>query len=168
MVPSPASQPSAAPAPTGPPTVLFVGASDAAGSQMAAALLARRAGGRVRALSAGSVPAARVDPAAVTAMAELGVDLSARFPKPLTADAVHVSDVVVSLGGAPRCPVLPGTRYLVWPVTDRDPADVDGVRGVRDDLDRRVQGLLEELAGRAPGAADRGATEPSRRPPSRA
>ncbi|SFO43560.1 Protein-tyrosine-phosphatase [Geodermatophilus obscurus] len=150
MVPSPASQPSAAPVPTGPPTVLFVGASDAGGSQMAAALLTRCAGGRVRALSAGSVPAARVDPAAVAAMAELGVDLSARFPKPLTADALHVSDVVVSLGGARRCPVLPGTRYLDWPVADRGATDVDGVRGVRDDLDRRVRGLFEDLTGRDP------------------
>ncbi len=147
MVPSPAAQPSAAPAPVGPPTVLFVCASDAATSQMAAALLARRAQGRVRALSAGSAPAARVDPAVVAAMAELGVDLSTRFPKPLTADAVHVSDVVVSLGGARRCPVLPATRYLDWPVADRGPTDVDGVRGVRDDLDRRVRGLLEELSG---------------------
>ncbi len=147
MVPSPAAQPSAAPVPTGPPTVLFVGPDDAAGSQMAAALLARRAGGRVRALSAGSAPAARVDPAAVAAMAELGVDLSARFPKPLTADAVHVADVVVSLGGARRCPVLPGTRYLDWPVPAPGAAGVDGARGVRDDLDRRVRGLLEDLAG---------------------
>jgi protein-tyrosine-phosphatase len=127
--------------------VLFVGPDDAAGSQMAAALLARRAGGRVRALSAGSAPAARVDPAAVAAMAELGVDLSARFPKPLTADAVHVSDVVVSLGGARRCPVLPGTRYLDWPVPAPGAAGVDGARGVRDELDRRVRGLLEDLAG---------------------
>ena len=145
MVPSPALQPSAAPRAVGPPTVLFVGASDAGGSQMAAALLTRRAHGRVRALSAGSAPAARVDPAAVAAMAELGVDLSARFPKPLTADAVHVSDVVVSLGGVRRCPVLPGTRYLDWPVADRAGGDVADARPVRDDLDRRVQRLLAEL-----------------------
>ncbi|MGY1697484.1 heat-shock protein HtpX [Geodermatophilus sp. SYSU D00814] len=147
MVPSPAAQPSAAPHPVGPPTVLFVCASDAGTSQMAAALLTRRARGRVRALSAGSAPAARVDPAVVAAMAEVGVDLSARFPKPLTADAVHVSDVVVSLGGARRCPVLPGTRYLDWPVADRAGSDVAGVRPVRDDLDRRVCGLLAELTG---------------------
>ncbi|WP_448640464.1 arsenate reductase/protein-tyrosine-phosphatase family protein [Geodermatophilus sp. URMC 63] len=145
MVPSPAAQPSAVPRPVGPPTVLFIGARDAATSQMAAALLASRAGGRVRALSAGSAPAARVDPAAVAAMAEVGVDLTARFPKPLTADAVHVSDVVVVLGPAQPCPVLPGTRYLDWPVEDPAGRDVAGVRPVRDELDRRVHGLLAEL-----------------------
>ncbi|MEX5719086.1 arsenate reductase/protein-tyrosine-phosphatase family protein [Geodermatophilus maliterrae] len=146
MVPSPATQPSAVPSPVGPPTVLFVGAHDAATSQMAAALLATRAGGRVRALSAGSAPAVRVDPAAVAAMAEVGVDLTARFPKPLTADAVHLSDVVVTLGGAQPCPLLPGTRYLDWPVEDPTGRDVAGVRPVRDELDRRVRGLLTELA----------------------
>ena len=146
MVPSPHTQPSAVPPPVGPPTVLFVGAHDAATSQMAAALLAAHAGGRVRALSAGSAPAGRVDPAAVAAMAEVGVDLTARFPKPLTADAVHVSDVVVVLGAAQPCPVLPGTRYLDWPVEDPAGRDVAAIRPVRDELDRRVRGLLSELS----------------------
>ncbi|SFP91015.1 Protein-tyrosine-phosphatase [Geodermatophilus dictyosporus] len=145
MVPSPHTQPSAAPAHVGPPTVLFVGARDAATSQMAAALLATHAAGRVHALSAGSAPAVRVDPAAVAAMAEVGIDLTTRFPKPLTADAVLVSDVVVTLGGAQPCPVLPGTRYLAWPVEDPSSRDVAGVRPVRDELDRRVRGLLTEL-----------------------
>ncbi|SDC80293.1 Protein-tyrosine-phosphatase [Geodermatophilus telluris] len=145
MVPSPHTQRSAAAARVGPPTVLFVGARDAATSQMAAALLATHAGGRVHALSAGSAPAVRVDPAAVAAMAEVGIDLSTRFPKPLTADAVLVSDVVVTLGGAQPCPVLPGTRYLDWPVEDPAGRDVAGVRPVRDELDRRVCDLLAEL-----------------------
>ena len=112
---------------------------------MAAALLATHADGRVRALSAGSAPAVRVDPAAVAAMAEVGIDLTSRFPKPLTADAVLVSDVVVTLGGAQPCPVLPGTRYLAWPVEDPSGRDVAGVRPVRDELDRRVRSLLTEL-----------------------
>ncbi|MGY1714312.1 low molecular weight phosphatase family protein [Geodermatophilus sp. SYSU D01106] len=142
MVPSPAPQRSAPDPAVGPPTVLFVAASDAAVSPMAAALLARRASGRVRALSAGSAPAARVDPAAVAAMAEVGVDLAARLPRPLTADAVHVSAVVVRLGAVRGCPVLPGTRYLDWPV--EEPAGGDA-RPVRDELDRRVCGLLDEL-----------------------
>ena len=145
MVPSPHTQPSAGAAHVGPPTVLFVGARDAATSQMAAALLATHAGGRVHALSAGSAPAVRVDPAAVAAMAEVGIDLTTRFPKPLTADAVLVSDVVVTLGGAQPCPVLPGTRYLAWSVEDPTGRDVADVRPVRDELDRRVRGLLTEL-----------------------
>ena len=146
MVPSPHTQPSAVPPPVGPPTVLFVGARDCATSQMAAALLTARAGGRVRALSAGSAPAGRVDPAAVAAMAEVGVDLTARFPKPLTADAVHVSDVVVVLGEGQPCPVLPGTRYLDGPVEDPAGRDVAAIRPVRDELVRRVRGLLSELS----------------------
>lgn len=139
------------------PEVLFVCVHNAGRSQMAAGLLAHHAAGRVTVRSAGSDPAERVNPAAVAVMAELGLDLRREFPKPLTADAVHAADVVVSMGCGDACPVFPGTRYLDWQLDDPAGQDLDTVRAIRDDIDRRVRALLAELLpGSGPG---RGGTE---------
>ena len=115
-------------------------------SQMAAALATLRSGGRVRVRSAGSEPADAVNPLAVEAMAELGVDLSGAFPKRLTEEAVREADVVVTMGCGDACPVFPGKRYEDWVVDDPAKAgSVDQVRAIRDDIDARVQRLLAEL-----------------------
>ncbi|MGY1815071.1 arsenate reductase ArsC [Blastococcus sp. SYSU D00820] len=129
------------------PTVLFVCVHNAGRSQMAAALLDAHAAGRVRVLSAGSAPADAVNPAVVEAMAELGLDLSREFPKPLTTGAVEAADVVVTMGCGDACPVFPGTRYLDWQLADPAGRDVDAVRPIRDEIDRRVRELLAELVG---------------------
>jgi arsenate reductase len=132
------------------PTVLFVCVHNAGRSQMAAALLDARAEGRVRVRSAGSAPADRVNPAVVAAMAELGLDLSREFPKPLTTEAVQASDVVVTMGCGDACPVFPGIRYLDWQLPDPAGRDVAGVRSIRDEIDRRVRALIAELVSAAP------------------
>jgi protein-tyrosine-phosphatase len=128
------------------PEVLFVCVGNAGRSQMAAALLDLRAGGRVRARSAGSAPAERLDPAAVEAMAELGVDLGAERPKPITDEAVRAAAVVVTMGCGDACPVYPGKRYLDWELQDPSGQDLETVRAIRDEIDARVQKLLAELA----------------------
>lgn len=130
------------------PVVLFVCVHNAGRSQMAAALLEHRAAGRVRVGSAGSAPADRLNPAVVEAMNEIGIDLSARSPERLTDQAVQAADVVVTMGCGDACPVYPGKRYLDWQLDDPAGLPVDRVRPVRDDIDRRVQALLGELAGR--------------------
>lgn len=127
------------------PEVLFVCVHNAGRSQMAAALLDDRAGGRVLVRSAGSAPADEVNPAVVTAMAELGLDLSKEFPKPLTEAAVEHSDVVVTMGCGDACPVFPGKRYLDWELDDPAGKTLEEIRPIRDEIDRRVRGLLEEL-----------------------
>jgi arsenate reductase len=127
------------------PTVLFVCVHNAGRSQMAAALLDHHAAGRVRVLSAGSAPADEVNPAVVAAMAELGLDLSREFPKPLTTEAVQESDVVITMGCGDACPVFPGKRYLDWQLEDPAGKGLDAVRPIRDDIDRRVRELLAEL-----------------------
>jgi arsenate reductase len=127
------------------PTVLFVCVHNAGRSQMAAALLDRHAEGRVRVLSAGSAPADSVNPAVVEAMAEVGLDLSKEFPKPLTTEAVQESDVVITMGCGDACPVFPGKRYLDWQLEDPAGKGVDAVRPIRDDIDRRVRDLAAEL-----------------------
>jgi len=127
------------------PEVLFVCVHNAGRSQMAAALLDRHANGRVVVRSAGSTPADEVNPTVVQAMAELGLDLSKEFPKPLTTEAVEASDVVVTMGCGDACPIFPGKRYLDWELEDPAGKSLDEVRPIRDEIDRRVRGLLAEL-----------------------
>ena len=112
---------------------------------MAAALLDHHAQGRVRVRSAGSDPGERVNPAVVEVMAEMGLDLSKEFPKPLTDDAVREADVVITMGCGDACPFYPGKRYLDWELPDPAGQPVEAVRPIRDDIDRRVQALLAEL-----------------------
>ena len=127
------------------PRVLFVCIHNAGRSQMAAALLDHEAQGRVLVSSAGSQPAAELNPAVVAAMAEIGLDLSREFPKPLTGDQVHAADVVITMGCGDACPFYPGKRYLDWDLPDPAGLDVDAVRPIRDDIRRRVRQLLSEL-----------------------
>ena len=127
------------------PEVLFVCTHNAGRSQMAAALLARQAGGRVRVTSAGSEPASHVNPAVVEAMAEIGIDISREFPKPLTDDKVQAADVVITMGCGDACPVCPGKRYLDWDLPDPAGLDLAAVRPIRDEIRRRVTTLLNEL-----------------------
>ena len=127
------------------PEVLFVCIHNAGRSQMAAALLDHHAQGRVRVRSAGSEPADKVNPAVVQALAEVGLDISKEFPKPLTDDAVRAADAVVTMGCGDACPLYPGKRYLDWQLDDPAGKGIDDVRPIRDEIDRRVRGLLEEL-----------------------
>ncbi|MBT2210565.1 MULTISPECIES: arsenate reductase ArsC [Actinomadura] len=131
--------------PPGKPSVLFVCVHNAGRSQMAAAFLTRMAGDAVEVRSAGSVPAEEVNPVVVDAMAEVGIDVSAEIPKILTADAVRASDVCVTMGCGDTCPVFPGKRYLDWPVADPAGRGIEAVRPVRDEIERRVRGLIGEL-----------------------
>jgi arsenate reductase (thioredoxin) len=128
------------------PEVLFVCVHNAGRSQMAAALLDRYAQGRVHVRSAGSAPAERVNPDVVTAMAELGIDISRELPKPMTDDAVRAADAVVTMGCGDACPIYPGKRYEDWEVDDPAELDLDGVRRVRDDIAARVRRLLGSVA----------------------
>jgi len=127
------------------PEVLFVCTHNAGRSQMAAALLDRQAAGRVRVTSAGSRPATQLNPAVVAAMAEIGLDISREFPKPLTSDKVQAADVVITMGCGDACPVYPGKRYLDWDLPDPAGLPLDQVRPIRDDIERRVRILLAEL-----------------------
>ena len=127
------------------PEVLFVCIHNAGRSQMAAALLDHHAAGRVVVRSAGSQPADKLNPAVVEAMAEVGLDISKEFPKPLTDDAVKASDVVITMGCGDECPYFPGKRYLDWKLEDPAGQGLDAVRPIRDDIDARVQALLAEL-----------------------
>jgi protein-tyrosine-phosphatase len=127
------------------PEVLFMCTHNAGRSQMAAALLAREAGGRVRVTSAGSEPASEINPAVVAAMAEIGVDISAEVPKPLGARQAEAADVVVTMGCGDACPVFPGKRYLDWALPDPAGLRVEQVRPIRDEIAARVRGLLAEL-----------------------
>lgn len=129
------------------PEVLFVCVHNAGRSQLAAALLAHHAQGRVAVRSAGSTPADAVNPAVVEVMDELGIDVSQEFPKKLTTEAVDASDVVITMGCGDACPVFPGKRYLGWNLDDPAGQPVDTVRAIRDDIDSRVQRLLGELSG---------------------
>jgi len=133
-------------------SVLFVCVHNAGRSQMAAAYLEHLAGGRIEVRSAGSAPAARVNPVAVQAMAEEGIDLAAARPKVLTDDAVRASDVVVTMGCGDSCPFYPGRRYEDWVLDDPAGQDLDHVRPIRDEIRRRVERLVAELD---PGAAPR-------------
>ncbi|WP_281287959.1 arsenate reductase ArsC [Pseudonocardia hierapolitana] len=134
------------------PEVLFVCVHNAGRSQMAAALLDHHAEGRVHVRSAGSAPADQINPAVREVMAEIGLDLSREFPKPLTDDVVRAADVVISMGCGDACPVYPGKRYLDWELTDPAGKTAEEVRPIRDDIDARVRALLAELT--APTPAD--------------
>ena len=127
------------------PQVLFVCVHNAGRSQMAAALLDLRSGGRIDVRSAGSAPADELNPVVVAVMAELGLDLSREFPKPLTDSAVQAADVVVTMGCGDACPIFPGKRYEDWPLDDPAGQDVETVRRIRDEIDARVQRLTGEL-----------------------
>ena len=129
------------------PEVLFVCIHNAGRSQMAAALLAHHAGDRVAVRSAGTAPAESINPAVVEAMAELGIDLlaSGAHPKRLEDAAVEASDVVITMGCGDECPFYPGTRYVDWQLDDPAGQGLDAVRPIRDEIDRRVQLLIDEL-----------------------
>ena len=127
------------------PTVLFVCVHNAGRSQMAAGFLQHLAGDRVEVLSAGSQPADEVNPAAVAAMAEIGIDLAEATPKLLTDAAVQEADVVVTMGCGDACPFYPGKRYEDWPLDDPAGQGVEGVRPIRDQIRARVEALVEEL-----------------------
>jgi arsenate reductase len=127
------------------PEVLFVCVHNAGRSQMAAALLDHHAQGGVVVRSAGSTPSDEVNPAVVQVMAEVGLDLSREFPKPLTTEAVEGSDVVVSMRCGDACPIFPGKRYLDWDLDDPAGRPVEEVRAIRDQIDQRVKTLLAEL-----------------------
>ncbi|MFW5418745.1 arsenate reductase ArsC [Nocardiopsis sp. CNT-189] len=127
------------------PAVLFVCVHNAGRSQMAAGLLRRLAGDAVEVRSAGSAPAEQVNPVAVEAMAEIGVDITAERPKVLTPDAVRTSDVVITMGCGDACPVFPGRRYLDWELDDPAGRPLEEVRPIRDEIARRIEALLAEL-----------------------
>ena len=136
------------------PEVLFVCVHNAGRSQMAAALLEQHAAGRVRVRSAGSEPADRLNPAVVQALAEIGVDISAERPKLLRDEVVRDVDVVITMGCGDACPVFPGIRYEDWELMDPAGKSLEEVRAIRDEIDRRVLSLLEELTGQ-PASTDR-------------
>ena len=127
------------------PTVLFVCVHNAGRSQMAAGWLTHLAGDRIDIRSAGSEPADQINPVAVEAMAEVGIDIAAATPRLLTTDAVSQADVVVTMGCGDTCPVFPGRRYLDWNLTDPAGLDIEGVRLIRDDIYRRVHELVADL-----------------------
>jgi len=133
------------------PEVLFVCVHNAGRSQMAAALLAHHAAGRVQVRSAGSTPAQEINPAVMAAMTEIGLDLSTEVPKALTEDAVRTADVVITMGCGDSCPVYPGKHYLDWNLPDPAGKNLAAVRPIRDEIDRRVQMLLTQLVARSPG-----------------
>ena len=126
-------------------TALFVCLHNAGRSQMSAALFERAAAGRHRALSAGTTPAERVHPEVVEAMRELGIDVSGNAPRLLTRELAEQADVVVTMGCGDECPYIPGRRYLDWDLEDPKGRPLDEVRATRDDIDRRVRELVEEL-----------------------
>ncbi|MFN8615772.1 MAG: arsenate reductase ArsC [Dehalococcoidia bacterium] len=127
------------------PEVLFVCVHNAGRSQMAAVLTAQLGGGRVRVRSAGSAPASEINPRVVEAMAELGMDLSQEFPKPLTDDFVRAAEVVITMGCGDACPIYPGKKYVDWDVQDPAGEPIEVVRRIRDDIASRVRVLLSNL-----------------------
>lgn len=126
-------------------SVLFVCVHNAGRSQMAAGFLGHIAGDRIEVRSAGSVPADQINPIAVVAMAELGIDITAEVPKILTTDAVQASDVVITMGCGDACPFFPGKRYEDWKLDDPAGQGIDAVRIIRDDIRDRVERLVAEL-----------------------
>ncbi|MGW5263518.1 arsenate reductase ArsC [Microbispora sp. NPDC004025] len=127
------------------PSVLFVCVHNAGRSQMAAGWLAHLAGDRVHVRSAGSAPREQVNPVAVDAMREVGIDISAESPKLLTAEAVQASDVIITMGCGDACPILPGKRYEDWKLDDPAGQDIDAVRMIRNEIYDRVKVLMVEL-----------------------
>jgi arsenate reductase len=130
---------------TKPPEVLFVCVHNAGRSQMAAALLDQYAAGQVTVRSAGSIPADSINPAVIEVMQEIGLDLSTQLPKPLTTDVVEASDVVITMGCGDACPVFPGKRYLDWVLDDPAGLSARDIRPIRDEIDRLVKALVDEL-----------------------
>ena len=127
------------------PTVLFLCVHNAGRSQMAMGWFNHLAAGRAVALSGGSEPGPSVNPAAVAAMAEVGIDIAREFPKPWTEDGVRSADVVVTMGCGDTCPFFPGTRYEDWALDDPHGQGVAAVRPIRDEIERRIRALLGEL-----------------------
>ena len=131
-------------------TVLFVCLHNAGRSQMSAVLFERAAGGRHRALSAGTTPGDRVHPEVIEVMSELGIDLADRRPRRLTTELAEQADVVVTMGCGDECPYIPGKRYVDWDLEDPKGRPVAEVRATRDDIARRVEALVAELDAAAP------------------
>ncbi|MFD1930882.1 MULTISPECIES: arsenate reductase ArsC [Nonomuraea] len=127
------------------PSVLFVCVHNAGRSQMAAGWLAHLAGDRIEVRSAGSAPADRINPVAVEAMREVGVDLTDQHPKILTTDAVQASDVVITMGCGDACPIFPGKRYEDWKLDDPAGQGIEAVRPIRDEIRTKVERLISEL-----------------------
>ena len=130
---------------SGPPVVLFLCTHNAGRSQMALGFFEHLAGDRAIAWSGGSDPADQINPAAIAAMAERGIDISAEYPKPWTDEVVRAADVVITMGCGDACPVFPGHRYLDWPVDDPAGLDLAALRPIRDDIERRVRDLLDDM-----------------------
>ncbi|MFD9219507.1 arsenate reductase ArsC [Streptomyces sp. NPDC060064] len=126
-------------------SVLFVCVHNAGRSQMAAGFLSHLAGDRVEVRSAGSLPAQQVNPAAVEAMKEVGVDISAQQPKVLTTEAVKASDYVITMGCGDACPIFPGKKYLDWALEDPAGKGVESVRPIRDEIKNRIEALIAEI-----------------------
>jgi len=127
------------------PSVLFVCVHNAGRSQMAAGFLTHLSGGQIEVRSAGSIPGDQVNPSAIAAMSEVGIDISDQMPKVLTTDAVQASDVVITMGCGDACPIFPGKRYLDWDLADPAGKGVEAVRPIRDEIKARVQALVVEL-----------------------
>jgi arsenate reductase (thioredoxin) len=128
------------------PEVLFVCTQNAGRSQMAAGFVAKLGAGQVGVRSAGSEPGHEINPMAVEAMGEVGIDISGGFPKPLTDDAVRMANVVITMGCGDACPIYPGKRYEDWDLEDPAGKDLETVRRIRDEIEGRVRALLAELA----------------------
>lgn len=129
-------------------SVLFVCVHNAGRSQMAAGFLSHLAGDRIEVRSAGSVPGDQVNPAAVEAMNEVGIDISAAKPKILTTEAVQASDYVITMGCGDACPIFPGKKYLDWALEDPAGKGVESVRPIRDEIHKRIEALIAEIDGR--------------------
>lgn len=127
------------------PTVLFVCVHNAGRSQMAAGFVRALSGGRIEVLSAGSAPGDRINPVAVAAMGEVGIDIAAHAPRVLTVDDVRQSDVVITMGCGDACPIFPGKRYEDWQLEDPAGQGLDAVRPIRDEIRTRVEALIDDL-----------------------
>lgn len=141
------------------PEVLFVCVHNAGRSQMAAGFLAHYAGDRVVVRSAGSAPAEDINPAVVEAMAEVGIDLRGAHPKRLDEATVRASDVVITMGCGDACPIFPGKRYEDWVLDDPAGQGVDAVRPIRDEIDRRIRALVDELVPETANLSTEGARD---------
>jgi protein-tyrosine-phosphatase len=129
----------------GKPTVLFLCTHNAGRSQMAMGFFTHLAGDAAIAWSGGSQPVNEINPAAIAAMTERGIDISGEYPKPWTDEIVRAADVVITMGCGDACPIFPGRRYEEWVLDDPAGLDLDGVRPIRDEIERRVRHLLAEL-----------------------
>ena len=127
------------------PAALFLCVHNAGRSQMALGWFHHLAGDRAIAWSGGSEPADQINPSAIRAMAEVGIDITGEYPKPWTDEIVRAADVVVTMGCGDACPFYPGTRYLDWDLDDPAGQDIEAVRPIRDEIEQRVRQLLDEL-----------------------